>query len=248
MTEALFLNDIVEALADDAQTLALIHNGELTAGVFAELRAIGFPDNLALLPSGERSREAWRVMADALAGPPAGLDAAELDRLAADFAAIYLTAAYGASPYESAWTDEDHLVCQESMFQLRDIYQAAGLAAADWRRRADDHLVLQLAFIAHATRQAATADDWRLLAKVMDEHLLRWLADFCAAVVKRCDTQFYAGLAMVTTAWCDGFRDLLATHLGEPRPSREEIEARLKPARAVQAEPIHFVPALGPTV
>jgi putative dimethyl sulfoxide reductase chaperone len=248
MMDTLFPTDIVEALADDAQTLALIHDCELTATMFAELRAIGFPENLALLPAGERSREAWRVMADALTRPEASADPAELDRLAADFAAIYLTAAYGASPYESAWTDEDHLVCQDSMFQLRDIYQAAGLAAADWRRRADDHLVLQLAFVAHAARRAATTDDWRLLAKVLDEHLLRWLADFCAAVVKRCDTQFYAGLAMVTTAWCDGFRDLLATRLGEPRPSREEIEARLKPAAAVRSEPIHFVPALGPTV
>jgi TorA maturation chaperone TorD len=248
MSEPLFAPDIIEGLADDAETLALIADREVSVEMLAGLREIGFPGNLALLPSDERSDEAWRVMADALAGLPTDLDAAELDRLAADFAAIYLTAAYGASPCESAWTDEDHLVCQESMFQLRDIYQAAGLAAADWRRRADDHLVLQLAFIAHATRRAATTEDWRLLAKVMDEHLLRWLPDFCATVVRRCDTQFYAGLAMVTTAWCDGFRDLIAAQLGEARPSREEIEERLKPSRAAEAEPLHFVPVLGPTV
>ena len=48
----------------------------------------------------------------ALAALPSDPDTACMDGLAADFAAIYLTAAYGASPSESYWLSDDHLVCQ----------------------------------------------------------------------------------------------------------------------------------------
>jgi TorA maturation chaperone TorD len=245
----MFAMDIAAALADDAETLALIHDRELTAAFIEELSAIGFPHNLALLPADARAQETWRFMAAALADLTARLDATEIDHLAADFAAIYLVSSYGASPCESTWIDEDHLLCQDTMFQLRKIYRAAGLAAADWRRRPDDHLVLQLAYLAHAMRHAGSNDDdWRAIARMMDEHLLRWLPDFCQRIATRCATPFYAGLAMVTNEWAEGLRNLLAAQLGEPRPSREEIELRLKPPPVVHTPPVAFVPGIGPAI
>lgn len=244
----LFSPDIVAALAEDAQTLALVHDRELTPAFLDELRAIDFPRNLVLLPASPQAQEAWRFMAAALSDLPVPLDTATLDRLAADYASIYLVSSYGASPCESTWIDEDHLLCQETMFQLREIYRVAGLAAADWRRRPDDHLVLQLAFLAHAIRRAEGIDDWRNLAKVMDEHLLRWLPDFARRIATRCETSIYAGMAMVTHEWADGLRHLLAERLGEPRPSREEIEARMKPPAIPESAPVVFVPGVGPTV
>jgi TorA maturation chaperone TorD len=134
------------------------------------------------------------------------------------------------------------------MFQLREVYRAAGLGAADWRRRSDDHFVLQLAYISHALRGAKAVDDWRGIAQVMDEHLLRWLPEFAARIASRCDTAFYAGLAVLTVAWCEEFRDLVAMKLGEPRPSCEEIELRLNPKPQAVPIPIHFVPSIGPAV
>lgn len=244
----IFAADIAAALADDAETLALIHDRELTAAFVEELSAIGFPGNLVMLPAGTRAQEAWRFMAAALADLPARLDAPEIDRLAADYAAIYLVSSYGASPCESTWIDEDHLLCQDTMFQLRKIYRAAGLAAADWRRRPDDHLVLQFAYLAHAMRHAGNNDDWRAIARMMDEHLFRWLPDFCQRIATRCATPFYAGLAMVTNEWAEGLRNLLAVRLGEPRPSREEIETRMKPPAGIGIAPVSFVPAIGPTI
>lgn len=244
----IFPPDIVAALADDAETIAQIHDRELTAAFVEELRAVGFPGNLVLLPAGARAHEAWRFMAAVLAELPATLDAAEVDHLAADYAAIYLVSSYGASPCESAWIDEDHLLCQDAMFQLREIYRGAGLAAADWRRRPDDHLVLQFAYLAHAMRHAGNDDDWRAIAKMMDEHLFRWLPDFCERIATRCMMPFYAGLAMVTNEWADGLRNQLAARLGEPRPSREEIEARMKPPENQCVAPVAFMPGTGPTI
>lgn len=239
-----FSRQLAEALAEDAEALAALHDRELTAETIAALREVGFPANLGLLPKGGQAQQAWRMMAAAL---PQEADAATLDRLAADYAAIYLTGAYGASPCESVWLDDDHLACQGPMFALRELYAAAGLAATDWRRRPDDHLVLQLLFIAHALRRAAGPDDLRRLAAMLDEHLLRWLPDFASRVAARCEQPFFAVLAGLTFLWSEQLRDLFAERLGEPRPTREAIEARLSPARQAEPAPLAYMPGAAPS-
>lgn len=202
---------IFEAFADDADTLARLHDRELDGDTLTTLKEIGFPDNLALLPQGEESRAAWQAMKDAVPAlghfiPPTP-SFQEIEELAAEYAALYLTGAHGISPCESVWLDEEGLTCREPMFALREIYRSSGLAAADWRKRPDDHLVLQLQFIALELRRPASSD---FLCRMMDDHLLRWLPDFAARVTARTSQAFYAGLAMLTLAWCRELRAVLS--------------------------------------
>lgn len=234
------------ALADDAESLAALHDRELDATTIAALKAVDFPANLGLLPEAAAARDAWALMAAAVVELPAAPDAGAIDELAADYAAIYLTGAHGASPCESVWLDDDRLVCQAPMFALREIYAAAALATADWRRRPDDHLVLQLLYLAHALRKTANDADWRALAGVLDLHLLRWLPQFAARVASRAAQPVYAGLASLTAAWCEGLRDLIAEHLGEPRPTTEELEARLRKRQSADSAPLVYMPGAGP--
>lgn len=258
--------DFAAALADDAESLATLHDRELDAATLAALKAVDFPANLGLLPKSAAARDAWQLTATALAALPAAPDAALLDDLAADFAAIHLTGAHGASPCESVWLDDDGLICQAPMFALREVYAQAGLASSDWRRRPDDHLVLQLLYTAHALRgigneaadkatnraaddtasQAANAGRWRTLATMLDEHLLRWLPHFATRVAARTDQPFHAGLALLTAAWCDSLRELLAERLGEPRPSAEQVAERLRKPKAAATAPLAFMPGVGP--
>jgi TorA maturation chaperone TorD len=242
-------NALGDILAEDAESLAALHDKELTAALIAALQEANFPVCLGLMPVTAAAVEAWRAMAEGVASLPAHPDTGALDALAAEYAAIYLTGAYGASPHESVWTDDDHLTCQTAMFQWRDIHAESGLATPDWRQRPDDHLVLQLLSLAHAARRAATADAWQRLAKILDEHTLRWLPDVAARVAARSESPFYAGLAVLTAAWVDSARDLIARQLNEPRPSREDVEARLRPAPARMEEPPSaFMPgAQGPS-
>jgi len=241
--------ELASALAEDAETLAFLQDRELSAEILLGLRQIGFPTNLALLPEGDDASQAHELMAAALAAMPAEPGAALMDELAADFAAIYLNGSLGASPSESVWVSDDHLICQDAMFALRDLYAAQGLAAPDWRSRPDDHLVFQLQFLAHSLRRSGDMEALAQLAGFLDEHLLRWLPDFARRVASRCDTAFYAALALLTAAWVDQLRDLLARLLDEPRPSLEQIEARLHCQRplAELATPA-FVPGVGPTI
>jgi TorA maturation chaperone TorD len=238
------------ALSEDALTLALLHDREPTAELLGELKAVGFPGNLALAPRSEGGRAAQAAMGAALSVLPDAPDASALDQLAADFAAIHLTGSLGASPSESFWLSDDHLVCQDPMFELRRLYAEAGLRAPDWRKRPDDHLVFQLHYLANRLAAARDAGAWRRLAAFLDEHLLRWLPDFAARVAQRADTALHAALARLTEAWCEELRELLADELGEPRPSREELEARLREAGGAEPEavPLRFLPgAAGPS-
>lgn len=235
-------------IADDAQSLAALHDRELTVELVAALHEAGFPRGLGLLPASPAAVSAWRAMTAALAELPYRPTSAQLDELAVEYASIYLTGAYGASPCESVWTDDDRLVCQDAMFRLRELYAAHGLVTPDWRRRPDDHLVVQLLFVAHLARNAATAADWRALAALLDEHLLRWINDFAARVAARTQSSFYASLAVLTAVWLDRLRDLIARHLGEARPSPAEIEERLRPAPAVaEPQPVAFMPGREPS-
>lgn len=249
--------DTALAWSDDAATLALLHDRELTPAVVAGLKTIGFPGNLGMIPRGEKSQQIFAVMQGVVAALPEVPDTAFMDNLAADFAAIYLTGALDASPFESFWISDDHLVCQEAMFDMRALYAADGLAVPDWRKRPDDHLVFQLQFLARRLERLATGtatddvrtanDQWRALATLMDHHLLRWLADFASRVSLRCDTEFYAALLLLTDTWCEQLRDLIALQLDEPRPSKEEIEAILRPhpPDEVKPEPVRFMPGIG---
>jgi len=233
------------ALADDLTQLIRLHDRELDAATVDALRQVDFPFSLALLPAGEAGEGAYALLQGALAEliPTAAV----LDDLAADYAAIYLNNSVGASPYESVWLDDDHLACQGPMFELRERYAAVGLQVADWRRRYDDHLVCQLAYLRHrlAAGGAGAMVDWADLANFIDEHLGYWLPDFARRVSRHGGTAFYAGLAEVTYVWLERWRDLLAEVGGLARPDREAVGQRIRRKFArdkAEVAPLKFMP------
>ncbi len=146
------------------------------------------------------------------------------------------------------WLDEDSLALQEPMFRVRDWYRRYGLAVTDWRKRSDDHLVYQLRFLAQMLDGEEGPAVFEEVARFMDEHLLRWIDGFAERVAARCATRLYAGLALLTAAYLDELRGLLAELAGEPRPTAEEVEARFAPARAMPREVEGpFVPGVAPS-
>jgi putative dimethyl sulfoxide reductase chaperone len=240
---------LADAIVDDLETLALLQDRELAPATLAGLWEITFPDNLGFRPGGEPSARAFDLMGRAMGALAVeaasdGLNAAA-DRLAVDYAAIYLNASLGASPYESVWVSDDHLVCQDAMFEMRALYGQYGLQGPGWRERFDDHLVLQLQFVAHVLRYSRGVEEWRRLARVLDDHLLRWLGEFARRVATRCATPFYAGLVVLTASHVHGLREILEAVLGEVRPTAEEVEARCRPQRRAEPVPLAFVPGAG---
>ena len=236
-------SELGAVLADDLDQLIRLHDRELDAATLAALKESSFPLGLALQPSGEAGEMACANMSAAVWGD------LSLDDLAADYAAIYLNNSLGASPYESVWLSDDHLACAAPMFELRDIYAAAGLQAKDWRSRFDDHFVLQLQYLRHVLASSKEAPE--KLAKFNDEHLGYWFPDFAQRVSMQCDTPFYAALAELTHVWLISFRQLLDELYDLPIPEREQIGQRINRKLAMEkaeVSPIRFMPgAQGPS-
>ncbi|MCL1861347.1 MAG: molecular chaperone TorD family protein [Proteobacteria bacterium] len=190
--------------AEDLRALAWLHASERSPRVLAELHANGFPASLMLVPQNNPWMHCMDRALGALAGIPCDDESAELpvpseDDLAADFAAIYLTHALRASPHESVWRDEDHLMLQEPTFAVRAFYRRHGLQAVDWRQRADDHLVTELEFVALLLERGELKE----AACFLKSHLLTWLPSFASRVAQRAATPFYAALAGLTLAACE---------------------------------------------
>ena len=265
-----------EAVSQDLQQLAVLHDREADKDLITALREVEFPYNLGFPPlpvetlrkanilateekpkskdDTEETRELiepQRFFATALEELPAELSQKELDNLAVDYADIYLTHSLHASPFESVWLDEDHLLQQEPMFKIREWYKRYNLGIADRRVRSEDHLVLQLQFIALLLDpEASFASEIPLqkrfedAARFMDEHLMLWLPDFCLRVAQRCRTDFYASSVVLTHTYMEQLRDTLAEITQVDRPSAEEIAQQLVACKPVVEEPISFMPGV----
>jgi TorA maturation chaperone TorD len=235
--------ELRNALVEDLDQLIRLHDRELDAETLAALRTAAFPGGLALSAADEAGEAAFANMAGALREDP------DLDELAADYAAIYLNNSCGASPYESVWLSDEHLACERPMFELREIYAAAGWQVGDWRSRFDDHLVLQLQYLRRVLATAAV--DPEQLANFIDEHIGYWLPDWGQRVASHCGTRFYAALAELTWVWLLRFRELLGEIHDLPLPSRERTGEKIRRKLALdkaEVAPIRFMPGVqGPS-
>ncbi len=224
-------------IADDLLSLALLHDRELDRELLLTLWQHCYEDWLGLRLTGQRATEALALLRQGLTDLPTDLHQDTLDRLAADYADIYLTYGLRASPCESVWLDDDNLTLQEPTFRVRDWYRRHGIVVANWRERSDDHLVHELRFLAHLLNgepESTVLDKTELgktdlgeVADFLDQHLLRWIDAFAERVAQRCETRFYAGLALLTAAYLTELRELLADPLGYAYPVAEETAPRL---------------------
>ncbi|MET0001605.1 MAG: hypothetical protein ABW125_19590, partial [Candidatus Thiodiazotropha lotti] len=71
---------------------------------------------------------------------------------------------------------------------------------------------------------------------------------FTSRVVHRSATPYYSGIALLTGAYCEELRDLIATITNLPRPSAEEIEERMKCDSVSQEVTMSYMPGIGPAV
>jgi TorA maturation chaperone TorD len=235
------------AYADDLRLLARLHGVELTADLLHALQASGFPDVLILTDDTAAGKDARALMSAALDAFFEDGTSETLDALHADFAAIYLNHSYEVSPLECVWLDPEGLILQEPTFEIRRWYAHYGLRVPNWRRQADDHLAHQLEFIAHLLAHPLEHGP-KDAAAFMDHHVLRWIEPFAARVANRCQTEFYAALAVLTAVLLNRLRDELERLAGMPRIELEPIEEERKRRRdEAQQQAARFVPGAAPS-
>jgi TorA maturation chaperone TorD len=110
-----------------------------------------------------------------------------------------------APPYESVHRSPDHLVFDRETLEVRAAYAQFGLAAPRLNQEPDDHIGLELGFLAALCVRgldALEADDDRELARVLDavaaflrDHLLVWGPRCLTQAANASATYFYQGVA-----------------------------------------------------
>ena len=116
-----------------------------------------------------------------------------------------------ATPYESVFTSEKGLMMQEARDEVLAVYRSEGLDKLPTWKEAEDHIALELEFMAALGDRivaAAEADDEaeveRLLAtqrNFLADHLSSWVPLMTADLRRFAQCGLYQGLASLT----DGF-------------------------------------------
>jgi TorA maturation chaperone TorD len=113
-----------------------------------------------------------------------------------------------APPWESVYFHDEPLLFQEETLRVREWYARFGLQAELLHNEPDDHLGLELAFLAHLAGLGVTAcetGETDRLSGVMSaqqefaaEHPAKWVPSWCDRVCEHARTDFYRGVALVT--------------------------------------------------
>ena len=110
-----------------------------------------------------------------------------------------------APPYESVHRSEEHLVFERETMLVRAAYSEFGLAAPRLNREPDDHLGLELSFLATLCVRGMDAlddaDDAELAHRLrgirafLADHLLAWAPKCLTQAAEGATTHFYQGVA-----------------------------------------------------
>ncbi|MHB8777163.1 MAG: TorD/DmsD family molecular chaperone [Anaerolineales bacterium] len=110
-----------------------------------------------------------------------------------------------APPWESVYFNEDRMIFQQQTLQVREWYHSYGLEVEKSHKEPDDHIGLELSFLAHLALlglQALEEKDetkfetcLQAQRQFLSEHPLKWIQLWSRLVQEHAETDFYRGLA-----------------------------------------------------
>jgi TorA maturation chaperone TorD len=130
-----------------------------------------------------------------------------------------------APPWESVYFNEDRMIFQKQTLQVRAWYRRFDLEPEKLHKEPDDHIGLELSFLAHLAKLgvgALEARDESGLEQALEsqrgflaEHPLQWAAVWSDRVEKGARTDFYRGLAILIRGTLFSLADRLGVQLPE---------------------------------
>ena len=153
-----------------------------------------------------------------------GISAAALESLQAEYTRLFIgPGPVVAPPGESVYFSEERLLFQRETFQVRAWYARFKLAVPNLHREPDDHIGLELSFVAHLAELALQAiqaheeegfqEALEAQRRFLAEHLLRWGPGWCSRVEAASTNEFYSGLALVTRGALSELSEQLAVQI-----------------------------------
>lgn len=130
-----------------------------------------------------------------------------------------------AAPWESVYKTKERLIFQEDTLEVRNWYRRFGLESETIYKEPDDHIGLELLFIAHLAEKGLGAvqaqdhqglnDMLRAQWQFLREHPLTWINLWAADVVEFSRTDFYRGIALLVKGTCLEIKATFERHFGE---------------------------------
>jgi TorA maturation chaperone TorD len=134
-----------------------------------------------------------------------GISAEQFLDLQSDYARLLIGPAKPlAPPWESVYFNEDLMIFQEQTVQVRKWFRRFGLEPEKLHKEPDDHVGLELSFLAHLAGLGLRALEAKDGAKFQEsilaqhefihEHPIKWVFAWCNLVEQHAHTDFYRGL------------------------------------------------------
>ncbi|MEG0070894.1 MAG: molecular chaperone TorD family protein [Raoultibacter sp.] len=120
---------------------------------------------------------------------------------------FYMVGASHTSPYESVYRTDDRTMFGPTTLEVRALYRSFEMQLAQAESQPDDHIGLELAFLAHlfnllqnqfGSQEDAEAErTLQVLKDFLSEHLLVFAPTYLANVQTRANTGFYRAIASI---------------------------------------------------
>lgn len=109
-----------------------------------------------------------------------------------------------APPWESVYRSQEHLLFGATTYQVRKKYHHFGLQYIRENNEPDDHLILELEFMAYLNDLCMKQQDVQGVADLLssqiqflDEHLCQWIPLFTEKILKAAKSDLYRGAALL---------------------------------------------------
>ena len=221
MAKQLTVRSILEARISTYQMLSRLYLREVDEEYLAVLKKMRCPINTG----NANVDQGYRLFHSYLSGTWERT----IDDLARDYLATFIgantTGHSAAYPNESVHTSPDRLVMQDARDEVLALYKAAGLKSDESWTAGEDHIALELEYMAHMAKRALEASDAGndahcalLLMKqhhFLEDHLCAWVPLLADDMLKFAKTDFYRALAYLTRGFVEEDRAFLEEVLAE---------------------------------
>lgn len=131
-----------------------------------------------------------------------------LEALTSDYTRLFIgPASLPAAPWESVYQERQRTIMTKTTLDVRSAYRSQGFSPRLYQRIPDDHIALELDFLASLAAEAEAAHRegdsescmsiCKASACFIENHLGTWVDDFACDVREKGNSDFYAAVAEV---------------------------------------------------
>jgi TorA maturation chaperone TorD len=140
-----------------------------------------------------------------------------LENMAVEYTRLFVGPGKHISPYESVQHKKEGVqsgqLWGELTAEVKNIIESSGLEYESEYTGLPDHISVELEYMQHVVQREAQAweaddDQMALLChknekEFVDEHLIRWVPDFCEKVIEAAEMPFYREMARLTRSFIE---------------------------------------------